>query len=294
MLKFFKKNDKLRARHEIQQPNTDAILDRNSFIEFIITEIKKVTPGVEFQQLENDFLYKLTYRNLPEGCKVTMDLINVWNNYQRTGSLNTLREFVSAHLTGYKHFMNEALKGRTIDLEIVFPIIRGRENVKKIIEEGSAMYDDLSQEILMLYAENFADSISYVPQKLTEGYKPEQVKEKAFENLKKQGWCEPNEVVNQKAGNILLFINDKLPYQAQFFLKEMREKHLGRIIFISFPSRDFTVVFKPDIVQLNNKDILAENLDIVKNITVDLFMKQPGPTSHVIHKITSDGLFAMG
>lgn len=294
MLKFFKKGDKLRVRHEIQQPATDAILDRNAFIDFILTEIKKDTPGVEFQQLENDFLYKLTYRNLPEGCKGTMDLINVWNNYQRTGSINTLREFVSAHLNAYKHFMNEALKGRTIDLETVLPIIRGRENVKKIIEEGNAMYDDLSQEILMLYAENFADSISYVPQKLPEGYKSEQVKEKAFENLKKQGWCEPIEVIKQNAGNIMLFVNDKMPYQGQFFLKDMREKYLGQIIFMSFPSRDFTVVFKPDIIQLNNKDILDKNLDIVKNITVDLFMKQPNPTSHVIHKITSDGLFALG
>ena len=293
MFKFFKKGDKLRVQHEIQQSAADAMLDRDAFIYFILTEIKKVTPGVEFQQLENDFLYKLTYRELPEGCKVTMDLINVWNNYQRTGSLNTLREFISAHLTGYKHFMNEAFKGRKIDLEIVFPIIRGRENVKKLIEDGRAMYEDLSQEILMLYAENFADSISYVPQNLPEGYKYEKVKEKAFDNLKKQGWCEPIEVVNQNAGNIMLFANDKMPYQGQFFLKEMRDKHLGQIIFISFPSRDFTVVFKPDIVQLNNKDVLADNLDIVNNITEELFMKQPGPTSNVIHKMTSDGLFTL-
>lgn len=290
MFKFFRKGEKLRVRHEIQMPVIDDKLERKSFIDYILTEIRKATPGVKIQQLENDFLYRLTYSNLPEGCDVTMDLINVWNNYQRTGSINTLNEFISAHLTGYKNFMRDVHKGRMIDLEIVFPIIRGRENVKKLVADGRVMFEELSQELLMMYAENYPESFSFIPLKLPEEITSEQIKRKAFENLKKQGWYEPNETLSQNAGKILLFINDKQPYQAQFFLKEMRERYLGETIFISFPTRDFSVVYKPDIVHLDNNEIISDNLNIVKKITVDLFIKQPGPTSHVIHKITPDGL----
>lgn len=259
-------------------------LSQHDFIDFMLNHMQLVVPGVTHAKVDD-----LTYEfSLDEDKKVQIYLGNAWDNYQRTGDINTATHFLNTQAKVFKMMRGEL---GDVDLSCVFPVIRnkGFANGAEVKAEEAGLddvmvRDELSVTFDVVYVEDAPGFVVFVTKNRLGEIEVEDFVDTAFENLKKQGWVEPIESLDiGDFATIHFFHEADKQYQAQFMVKELYEEHLGDYFHFAFPTRDDAIVMQfhknPD----EHLEMAGELAIRFKTTAVNMYQTLPNPLSHVLH-----------
>jgi hypothetical protein len=280
------------------------VLDRQRFVETCVDHIKKLEPNAVLTQEQNELHWKV---DLGENKIMHMYLGNVWENYSRTMDLGGISAYLDTQVEMFKLFDNLAKNG--VDPELVYPVFRDAgfnptESAKKKMKDPSkaegkeAMTDDFSEDLKVFYVQNHPKFVSFVVEdQVPDGFTPDTLAEKAFDNLKKQGWEPPVESMELGPfATLHMFYNSDKQYQAQFMVKEMYEEHLGDYFFLALPTRDHAVViqWREDPDKHMHTGIPQSISMTLKQTAVTMFKTEANPLTHILHRISNGDVKRLG
>lgn len=270
-----------------------ALLTQQEFVDFILNEMKTIAPNYEFVK-EDDLNYEVKAAG-EKGAKLKIFLGNIWENYQRTNDINVTKEFLDVQVNLFKQIDTDI---KDIDLDTVYPVLRGVGFGSRKFDEKDAgmVFDEFSKDLEVLYVEDSPTHVSFVTKsRIPDGMTEEQLTDRAFENLKKQGWVEPVEKLDiGDYATLYFFDENNKQYHGQFLVSEMYKEHLGDYFQFVLPTRTTAVViaFKKD-----PDDFLpiATQLSVKLKMTgVNMYNDLPNPLSHVIHRMSEEGVKVLG
>ena len=279
-------------------PKTEEFkMTREGFINYVIAQVKANLPGCDVNQVDpdDDFHYRI---EMSDKKSLELSLDNAWNNYQRTGDLEVIRQF----LTVQKELNDKIsqLENKGLSLENVYPVLRpanfSMRSAQSEDEKARLISDTFSEALKVLYVEDNPNFVSFVVSgQLPDGVTEDELSARAFENLKAQGWVEPCEKIDIKdIATVYIFEEHGKQYQAQFMVKEMYEEHLGDYFFVGFPTREITLVVA---WHKNPDDYIKETQDLaikLKMMTEDMYNNYTSPISPLIHRITEGDVKLLG
>ncbi len=223
---------------------------KEQFIEFIISHCEKVEPNFQFDNsnLNDPLQYILTHKQ--SQAQATLNLHNIWEDYLRIGELNVIIDFMNHQLQVFQftNRMNQDFKG--VDLTKIYPTLRPY-SFRSSQENGDEyLHDKHVPKLETLYIENQPGFFVFLSKEYVKPaliYKnEEEIKLHAFENLRKKGWNPehyqiPSPTMGQHA-TFHVYVKTEYPFQHQFFLPDLAQKHLSASYLCAVPARDMAVV----------------------------------------------------
>lgn len=217
------------------------------FADVVIRVISNDMPNYVFKQSEDDPLkLEVFHESMAEEERRTVSLVNAWNNFQRTGDMALVATFVKGIKESLTRTKDEFISDHS-QLSTLVPVIRPeRFSIKKFEDkEVTLMHEPLAEGIEKIYAFDGEQMIHFtLEQLLPEEVRGEVAKQRAKQNLIDRGWVNYRMKEALPYGTIYFFDNDRNPFNAQFVIPEMYERHLGTSFYITFPAYDTCVALK--------------------------------------------------
>lgn len=277
----------MRNQSLYQADGEGLMLTREAVIDLILDNLKEKAPEAIVKQAQDDFHYEV---DLGTGAAMHLYLGNAWDNYQRSKNPQVLVDFIDVQIELFA-YMNKLDKGG-VDVDKVFPVLRQASfdvsaGVKDKVEDKSVLKDAFSSELSVLYVQDHPKFVSFLVEKqLPENYTSDMMVEKAFENLKEQGWVEPVHTIPLGLATVYFFHESDKQYQAQFMVKEMYEPHLSDYFLLALPTRDISIVVafhdEPDAHLEESKEI-ARTLQMQ---AFQMFRNEQNPLTPKLHRVT--------
>lgn len=272
-----------------EEQNNPFILTRERFIDACIDNLKKLMPTAVITQEEDDFHWKI---DSGDGKIMGMYLSNIWENYSRTKDLKTVTHFIEMQVD----IMNLGKDSKSIlNMDNVYPVLRTKDfspgkGVKMKDGKDASLNDikeDFTDALSIFYVQDHPQFVSFVVESMLEnGETTEQLSDKAFENLKKQGWKQPIESMKVHNSCTIHVFESGDSYQCQFMVKDMYQPHLGEHFYFAVPTREIAVVMQWHEKPENLPQPVALGLIATfKKMAVDIYNGQANPLSHVMHRV---------
>lgn len=244
---------------------------QEEFQTFMLKKIQEVFPDVRFV-IEEFFTISIQQDGKEKG---KLHLHNAWNGYESSGDLNEVLHYLEAMIATQQHIHDESLTFTyPKDKESIYPSIRPTNYAQETItsEEGERKTDLITQpiagDVMFMYILDYPQFVVAMTEdmllknvrneenkhmseeelKKTNGYQylKEMVIEQAWENQKKRGWVKYSVRKKTPFGLFYHFHHPEYEYQGQFFIKEWTKKHLGPLFYITFPTKNSTLVLVPN------------------------------------------------
>lgn len=276
-------------------------LNQADFLAFMVNHLEGLFGAGSVKKID-EMNYNVSLADDEEGSSMQVYLGNVWNNYERTQDINTGLEFLNAQAKVIKQ--KNSIVNDGVDLSRVYPVLRAIEFGNELSEKQKAIgstahmvSDEFSENLKIVYAQDNDAFVSFVMSKqLEDGLTEDILSEKAFENLKAQGWIEADEVIDVgDIARVHIFHESDKQFQGQFMMRELYEKHLGQYFHFALPTRETAVVLE---FKVNPDEYLQACVELDKRLKImslDMFHSLPNPLSHVIHRMRAgDGVAVLG
>lgn len=276
-------------------------LNQGDFIAFMVNHLEGLFGASSIKKID-EMTYEVADIDGDKDSSMQVYLGNVWNNYERTQDINTGLEFLNAQAKVIKQKASIVNDG--VDLTRIYPVLRvvdfGLELSEKQKAMGSTAHmvsDDFSKELKIVYAQDNDAFVSFVMCKqLEDGLTEDILSEKAFENLKAQGWIEADEIIDVgDIARVHIFHESDKQYQGQFMVRDLYEKHLGKYFHFALPTRETAVALE---FKVNPDEYMQVCLELDKRLklmALDMYGSLPNPLSHVIHRMRAgDGVAVLG
>jgi uncharacterized protein YtpQ (UPF0354 family) len=223
---------------------------KEEFIEFFVLRFGQNFKqyNLKLRQHENDhmkFDIEITVSPQKESYRQVVNLTNTWNNYNRTQDIHIIEGLIKTFEDLLRQTMTKSAD--SVSMERLFPLVRKEKFHQEFAEGEQELYvTALAAGIEMVYAFDSPDYVQFVNgSDLPAGITLELVKEKAKENMKKQGWIKHDEYDEKACGIFRNFIDYEHVFNAQFLIPEMYQAHLGDFFYVSFPNTHITLTLKP-------------------------------------------------
>lgn len=267
-------------------------MDYNRFVDYFMEQAAINYPDFSIKPGEDEWHFEIS-KDDDSNMSMVVNLNNVWENYVRTKDLTLITQFIEAQ-KGIADFTKNADKAANPDM--VFPVVRPATFKESVSEKSKEMkvhtlFKPVDQEIDILYVQDHPQFITFLMDNMIpEGYTEESIKEKAFHNLKAQGWHKASESVDiQDIATIHFYHHGDKNYQAQFLFPELYKEHLGDYFFVGFPTRDEVVVLQwhknPDEVMEMAKSLALTFIHTI----YDIYGKGVSPLSPMVHSVKGNG-----
>lgn len=287
-----------REQVKFEQDNS-FVLSYDKVVAYVQAEILKEFPGYEFTPGEDKWHYTFKPKNAPADDKkqIISNFENVWENYDRTKDLGIINPFIASQKKAIEYMINGK---HDIDAAKVFPVLRTtgfKKNMDGSAKGISTLLSDTFSDVLdVVYVEDHEHMVTFlVENNLPAGLDSDQTVQRAFANLKAQGWVDADEsVAIDDIATIHFYQETDKQYQAQFMVKEMYQPHLGDFFYVAFPTRDVTIV-----VQWHKPphEVAPLSLGITQTLkgnAWELYNNGQGPLTHVLHRVSvTEGIKAL-
>lgn len=281
-----------------QEADDRFILTKEKFVTLCVGKLQEKLPEDAVITKTDDMHYDV---ELSDDHKIGVYLGNVWSNYQRSGNYSVIEEFIDVQ-TELLTYMNK-LNTKQLDMDQVFPVFRDvgfdvdkDGKMKEKNKDKGMIVDSFSDAFKILYVQDHPKFVSFlINDQLPDGVTEEELTDRAFENLKRQGWVAPHESIDiEDVATVHFFKNTGKQFQAQFMVREMYEPHLGDYFWFSLPTRDHAVVVawhkNPD----DHMEMGAHIAMTLKKQTIEMYERMQSPLSHVIHRVTEGDVKLLG
>jgi hypothetical protein len=194
--------------------------------------------------------------------------------------VNLLRE----QHTHIKHFQR-----MNINETNVFPVVRNRECLEQL-QDGAALlkvpHIHWIGDLHLLFVEDRDIALVYLTEGMLKDFQTidyrdvSDAQKLAEANLRRRGWQREAQKINFPTGKWTYLFESKIPHQAQFFMRDWVEEHIGRRFYLAFPSYYNTVVQTTNIPHvLSNMQSDELHLAHLRHFTSNLYNHSHKPLS---------------
>jgi len=174
--------------------------------------------------------------------KAVISLHQTYDTYMAGGDLNTAVDYMNniARTTVHLRMENEMKK---IDPARVYPAVRDERYAKEAGRESPILSDPFLPGLRIVYLEVHEDFCKIITRKLLDenpGLDEEEVKKRAYANLKASGWVEPSMRLphpNRPTCVLQVFADPPHPIDCQFLVPEWISRYLPSQYLIAYTNR---------------------------------------------------------
>lgn len=239
-------------------------MDKKTFSQFVLEEMRKTVPNLQNIEMIEPFQYKV---ELEDEYSFEMYLHNAWKAYQSTSNLNVVRDYLNAQVDLQKKMKTIHTQTLSEVKAQILPTIRS-DGFLVNQEQGQIIQKNLLEGLNLVFCVDHPHFVYFITEKMAKKEPRFPLEEYALENIRHQGWVEPEHIETDKRGDFLVFEENKRILHYQFFIKEWVEKHIGDEFYFSMPTSKVVFV-------LNNKGAkakhTAESLGKLRAITHQFF-----------------------
>lgn len=273
-------------------------LSKEDIVETFMKQVVSAYPEATIAQGEDNLHWNV---ELETGKSLVIYLGNVWDNYKRTNDINVVSSFIDTQIEMFKLLGQMEEGGPSVNTDIVYPVFRSAgfsTNAGEASKEHdkTTLSDDFSEALKVMYVQDHPQFVSFVIEdSLPDGWTGDMLADKAFSNLKKQGWVPPVETMKlSDLATIHVFNEGDKQYQAQFMVREMYEEHLGDYFFIGMPTRELTVVIQWNQDPDKHVQEAIHYTMTLKGMVLDMYSNQANPLTHALHRVSDGDIKLLG
>lgn len=263
------------------------IMDKEDFYTFINSHLIDTYPSYQITRIskDNEETFEIQSKQ-DEHIKTMYHAENDWMNYQKDHDIDSVLSKIKFYFEQLHVFYNTSF-----DLEKIVPVIRAYDSSSESIEQSIKFPFAGGLHIFLL--QQFDGYKIMVPEKDFLDKNREELYEQSLSNVMKRGWA-PSKMKNSPDGGIasFWFFESNEPYQGQFLIKKWTKEKFGKTFYISFPTRNITLVLtidqqKAKVAKEFNK---FHAIDYLVNKTQEAFYVFDHSMSLDVFKISHEGV----
>jgi hypothetical protein len=229
------------------------MLRKKDLTEFVMKRVKENAPATTFEQGEDELTFRLIEPN--GDASGWLWLHNIWHEYQRSGDLNTVIDFINGQIEAMKYIQQMTEQPRGVDIFNVYPAIRPSNYIKNQKDHFGKCFSDNSVPGLdTVFVERKEGFMVVLNESLVEPVlvymNVDEIKKQAYDNLRKRGWVASHMNIPamnvEEDGMFHVYESPGYPFHHQFFLQDMSSAYLPSSFLVAFSGQNTAVVLTID------------------------------------------------
>lgn len=220
-------------------------------IDFLLTQMKAINPNVHYEPLDGtgNREFNIWFTGIKEAThvKTTMELYPVLSEFDKTGNLNVLVDFINTQAALFSRVANLSEGRVRLDVtDSILPIVRPADFSPYASKDVKEVSDAVGKGVKIMYAYDSPKGLEFIHQgSIPPGFTHDSLTDKAFENLKSNGWMEHKHKHDGPGADLYVFEGAGRAFQAQFLVSEWTKTHLGEEFYFAFPTMESAFVMVP-------------------------------------------------